>query len=129
MVKNDNGQLGILRQYLPNLYHISRTETIVNSSPNDKFLDLTKLKAFADAKINAREQLEFVLGSMENIEGKRENAGYQHFLLFPQCFQRLLSQGREKSGLFGKELTVTTLRVINHLSILLMLTHYQTTKF
>ena len=22
----------------------------------------------------------------ENIEGKGENAGYQHFLLFPQCF-------------------------------------------
>ena len=25
--------------------------------------------------------------SLENIEGKRENAGNQHFLLFPQCFQ------------------------------------------
>ena len=24
---------------------------------------------------------------LENIEGKRENAGNQHFLLFPQCFQ------------------------------------------
>ena len=23
---------------------------------------------------------------LENIVGKRENAGYQHFLLFPQCF-------------------------------------------
>ena len=23
----------------------------------------------------------------ENIEGKGENAGYQHFLLFPRCFQ------------------------------------------
>ena len=23
----------------------------------------------------------------ENIEGKGENAGNQHFLLFPQCFQ------------------------------------------
>ena len=22
----------------------------------------------------------------ENIVGKEENAGYQHFLLFPQCF-------------------------------------------
>ena len=26
---------------------------------------------------------------VENIVGKRENAGYQHFLLFPQCFQKL----------------------------------------
>ena len=26
------------------------------------------------------------LGRVENIVGKGENAGYQHFLLFPQCF-------------------------------------------
>ena len=25
----------------------------------------------------------------ENIVGKEENASYQHFLLFPQCFQKL----------------------------------------
>ena len=24
----------------------------------------------------------------ENIMGKGENAGYQHFLLFPQCYQK-----------------------------------------
>ena len=31
---------------------------------------------------------------VENIVGKGENAGYQHFLLFPQCFfKRLLSKG------------------------------------
>ena len=24
--------------------------------------------------------------NLENIVGKGENAGYQHFLLFPQCF-------------------------------------------
>ena len=35
--------------------------------------------------------LKFVLGRVENIVGKRENAGYQHFLLFPQCFQKLSS--------------------------------------
>ena len=29
-----------------------------------------------------------VLGRVENIVGKGENAGYQHFLLFPQCFQK-----------------------------------------
>ena len=27
---------------------------------------------------------------VENIVGKGENAGYQHFLLYPQCFQMLL---------------------------------------
>ena len=27
-----------------------------------------------------------VLGRVENIVGQGENAGYQHFLLFSQCF-------------------------------------------
>ena len=29
-----------------------------------------------------------VFDSVQNIEGKGENAGNQHFLLFPQCFQK-----------------------------------------
>ena len=33
----------------------------------------------------------FVLDKMENIMGKEENAGYQHILLFPQCFQKAIS--------------------------------------
>ena len=59
----------------------------LNSLPYDKFLDWSKLKRFADDKINVTENLIFVLGQVENIVGKGENAGYQHFLLFPQCFQ------------------------------------------
>ena len=31
-----------------------------------------------------------VFDRAENIVGKEENAGYQHFLLFPQCFQKVL---------------------------------------
>ena len=30
----------------------------------------------------------FVFDKVENIVGKGENAGYQHFLLFPQCFEK-----------------------------------------
>ena len=30
-----------------------------------------------------------VPGRKENLVGKGENAGYQHFLLFPQCFQEV----------------------------------------
>ena len=37
--------------------------------------------------------MKFVLGRVENIVGKRENAGNQHFLCFPQCFQKLSSPG------------------------------------
>ena len=47
-----------------------------------------RLKAFADDKINETEKLKFVLGTGENIVGKGENAGNQHFFLYPQCFQK-----------------------------------------
>ena len=61
---------------------------LFNPFPNGKLLDWSKLKAFADDKINVTEKLKFVLGTGENIVGKAENAGYQHFLPFPQCFQK-----------------------------------------
>ena len=47
----------------------------------------TKLKAFADDKIHVTQKLKIVFRMVGNIVGKRENAGYQHFLPFPQCFQ------------------------------------------
>ena len=69
------------------------------SLPHNKFLDWSKLKAFADDKLNATEKLKFVLGRVENIVGKGENAGYQHFLLFPQCFQKPSLSGSLKVGI------------------------------
>ena len=33
-------------------------------------------------------KLKFVSERIENILGKGENAGYQHFLLFPKCFHK-----------------------------------------
>ena len=54
----------------------------VTSLPNDKISDRSKLKAFADDKINVIEKMKFVFGRVENIVGKGENAGYKHFLLF-----------------------------------------------
>ena len=61
----------------------------LNSLPNDKILDWSKLKAFADDKINVnKKKLKFDLLRIENILGKEENADNQQFLLFPQCFQK-----------------------------------------
>ena len=57
------------------------------------------MKAFADDKINMMQKLEFALGRIENIVGKGENAGYQHFLLLPQCFQKASSLGSLKVGI------------------------------
>ena len=59
---------------------------LIKSLPNDKILDVTKLKAFADHKINKAQMMISVFDRVENIVGNGENAGYQHFLLFPQCF-------------------------------------------
>ena len=58
----------------------------------DNISSLSKLKAFAHNKSNVASMVisEFVW--VEHIVGKRENAGYQHFLLFPQCFQSFPSQ-------------------------------------
>ena len=53
----------------------------------------SKLKAFADNKIDMTEKLKFVFGRIENIVGKGENAGYQHFLHFLQCFQKAFYAG------------------------------------
>ena len=51
-------------------------------------MSVSKLKDFADDKINVTQNLKFILGMEENIFGKGENASYQHFLLFPKCFQK-----------------------------------------
>ena len=67
-----------------------------NSLPNDKILDWSKLKAFADNKMNVNERLKFDLGRVDNIVGKGENTGYQHFLLFPQYFQKASFSGSLK---------------------------------
>ena len=69
---------------------------MMNSIPlsNDKILDLSKLKAFSDDILYEAQTMKFVSGGilsgkhLEHLVGKGENAGYQHFLLFPLCFQK-----------------------------------------
>ena len=60
---------------------------LLNFLTDDKTLDQSNLKAFAVNKINGCQKSNLVLGRTENIVGKEENAGYQHFLLFPRYFQ------------------------------------------
>ena len=47
----------------------------VNSLPNDKILDFSKLREFAGNRVNVTEKLKFLLERAENIVGKGENAG------------------------------------------------------
>ena len=59
----------------------------------------------ADSTIPSKKHL-FCMGIMmslvferiENIVGKGENAGYQHFLYFPRCFQKGFYSGLLKVG-------------------------------
>ena len=70
-----------------------------NPFPNDIFLDWSKFKAFADDIVNVTTKIISVFHRVENIVGKGENAGYQHFLLFPQCFQKVSLSGSLKVGI------------------------------
>ena len=46
-----------------------------------------ELKAFADDKLNVARTQKFLFDRLESIVGKGKNAGFQYFLLFPQCFR------------------------------------------
>ena len=83
----------------PTQHFLLFSTSLINTLPHNKILDWSKLKAFADDKLNATEKLKFVLGRVENIVGKGENAGHQHFLLFPQCFQKPSLSGSLKVGI------------------------------
>ena len=69
------------------------------SLPHNKFLDITKLKAFTDDKLNIAKMTIVTISlcdRVENTVGKEENVDYQHFLLFPQCFPKPSSLGSLK---------------------------------
>ena len=46
----------------------------------------------------------------ENIVGKGENAGYQHFLLFPTTFQKASSSGLLKVGIVWERVNLLIIR-------------------
>ena len=61
----------------------------VNLLQNNKILDLTKLKAIADNQLKVGKMTIPLFDRVESTVGKKgENAGYQHFLLLSQCFQK-----------------------------------------
>ena len=68
----------------------------VNSLRNDKILALTRLKAFADNKFIDAKMVVPALSRIEKLWEREENAGYQHFLLFTQCFEKASHLGSLK---------------------------------
>ena len=57
----------------------------VNSLPNDRILDRSKLKPFGGDNIKVFRKMIFVFDRVENIVGKGKKCC---FLLFPQCFRK-----------------------------------------
>ena len=68
---------------------------IINPLPNDKHQEKSQFKVFANDKINVSYEQKWI----ENIVGKGKNAGYVHFLLFPQCFQKASFSGPLNVGI------------------------------
>ena len=90
------------------------------SPPNGQILDWSIFKAFADDKLNVVRIIISVSDRVENIVEKGENAVTSIFSFSHNVFKRLLSQGRLKSGLCGKELSKhycqTKAKIFNPLS-------------
>ena len=88
----------LVRSLLPHLAFCllcrSRSDIrqIFNPLPNDKFLDITKLKAIADNKLNIAEMMISPFDSEEKTVGKEENAGSQY-----KSFENTLGKRRNCS--------------------------------
>ena len=63
----------------------------VKPFPHDKILDQTKLKAFADDKLNVTKMIISVFDRVENIVEKGEIACSSNFSFSHNVFKRLLS--------------------------------------
>ena len=68
------------------------------------------MKTFVDDKLNFDKMTISLLDKVENTEEEGENDGYQHFLLFPQCF--LKSQQRPTRQVFVYKIQVNPIHTI-----------------
>ena len=73
-----------------------------NSIPNYKTLDRTKLEVCADDKFSVNVMNLVTFDRVENIVGKGDNAGYQHCVLFPQCFLQFFPSRSLELKIFSK---------------------------
>ena len=72
----------------------------MNPLPSNKILGWSNLREFADyIKLKVAQIAKCVQDRVENNVGKGENAGYQHFLLFPECFKKASFEGSLKPGM------------------------------
>ena len=87
-----------------NSYLVAFNRTIFINSTKQQSFKLIQIESTCGDKINVTENLKFILVRVENIVGQGENAGYQHFLHSPQCYQTPSYPGTFKVVICGKEL-------------------------
>ena len=87
----------------------SRTHEFINPFPNDQFETVQNWKSLKTTISNLMKMAKKFSKRVESTVGKGEIACYEQFLLFPQCFKRLVLQTRKNKGLFGKGLMVLIL--------------------
>ena len=80
--------------------------TWVNPFPHNKILDQTKLKGFADDKLNVTKMIISAFDRAENIVGKGEIACTSNVPYSHNVFKRFLSPTRQKVSLCGNGLTL-----------------------
>ena len=71
----------------------------MNPLPDDKILDWSKFKAFADDRLNVTKMIISVFDKVENIVGKGEIACTSNFSFSHNVFKRLLFQRCQKVSL------------------------------
>ena len=69
---------------------------LLNPLTDDKFLDSSKLKEFADNNFKFDKHGRKLSKRVENTVGKGETARYEQFLLLPQCFEKACFPGASK---------------------------------
>ena len=87
-------------------YSIQPKLYTVNPFPHDKILDQTKLKAFADDKLDITKMIISVFDRVENIVGKGKISCTSNFFFSHNFFKRLLFQRRQKVSLGGNGLNL-----------------------
>ena len=89
-------------------------QVVFNPFPRDRILDQTKLKAFADDKLNVTKMIISVCDKLENIVGKGEIACISNFSFSfsHYVFKSLLSQTRQKVTLCWNGLNAGSIRLL-----------------
>ena len=94
---------GILISFINKIFFFS-FELLVTSLQNNKIFRPVQIESICSWQNKGTETLKFVKGRVENIVGKGENAGYQHFVFFPLCFHKAFLRVIESRNCVGKEL-------------------------